>query len=146
MRVRWRWILGISILMLAAAVLAVPLIATANDDVGFCLSCHVMKEYGESHASSYHATEGGITCSECHTGSLVQKYTDGARHLYANVTGEHPVPIVLRDSSAKVVAGQCFRCHAKTSLHARTKHEKGQNCLGCHRGHDRRPIILPGMD
>lgn len=140
---RWRWVLGGLGLLVFAALFTWPLVATANDDVGFCLSCHVMADQGQSHATSFHRNEA--TCSDCHTGSLVQKYTDGARHLSANLTGVHPGSITLRESSREVVAGQCYECHAPTSLHSRQKHDKGQNCLECHTGHDSRAIILPGM-
>lgn len=139
---RWRWILAGFGLLAAAGLFALPLVATATDDVGFCLSCHVMADQGKSHATSFHRNEA--TCSDCHTGSLVQKYTDGARHLAANVAG-HTGPIALREASREVVAGQCFECHAALSLHARQKQDRNQNCLECHKGHDERPVILPGQ-
>jgi cytochrome c nitrite reductase small subunit len=134
---------GFVALVLGAA-FAYPLVATATDDVGFCLSCHVMADQGKTHATSYHRDVA--TCSDCHTGSLVQKYTDGVRHITANVTGRYPHPIEIREVTRDVVAGQCFSCHAKTSLHARQKEGRDQNCLQCHKGHDDRSVILPGVD
>jgi len=139
----WKWAIGLGVLLLVAAALTFPLVATANDDVGFCLSCHVMEGQGKSHATSFHRNEA--TCSECHTGSLPQKYADGARHLTHQVLGSIPDPIKLRDASREVVAGQCAQCHAETSLHARTKRDKQESCLECHKGHDPRPVVLPGQ-
>ncbi|HLN61092.1 MAG TPA: NapC/NirT family cytochrome c [Symbiobacteriaceae bacterium] len=142
---RWGWILGIFVLIVAAAAFTYPLVATANDDVGFCLSCHVMDKQGHSYETSFHAVKQAATCSDCHTGSLPQKYMDGVRHITANVTGNYPEEIHIRAASREVVAGQCYSCHADKSLHARTKAQKGQNCLDCHLGHDPRPIQLPGV-
>lgn len=141
---RWRWFLGGFVLLVVGAAFTYPLVATANDDVGFCLSCHVMADQGKSHATSFHREVA--TCSDCHTGSLVQKYSDGVRHITANLTGDFVHPIVIRESSREVVAAQCFSCHAEKSLHARQKQERGKNCLECHKGHDPRPVILPGVD
>lgn len=139
---RIRWIIGGVVLVLVGAAFAYPLIATANDDVGFCTSCHVMDNEGQTFATSFH--HKAATCSDCHTGSLVQKYTDGAHHVYANVTGDHPDPIKIHEDTRLVVAGQCFSCHKDKSLHARQKQAKAENCLDCHVGHDPRAIILPG--
>jgi cytochrome c nitrite reductase small subunit len=148
MSVRWRWLMGIVgavALVLLAGLFVYPLVATANDDVSFCLSCHVMKPMGESFATSYHRQRTEVTCSSCHVGSLVQKYTDGARHFWANLTGEYPDPIRIREESRQVVAANCAECHNPTSLHARTKQQKGQNCLDCHRGHDPRAVHVNGF-
>lgn len=144
MAVRWRWVIGGTLLLLFVAVLALPLVATARDDVGFCLSCHVMSEQGGSHATSFHFTRAGTTCSDCHTGPLVQKYTDGARHVAANLTGWHG-DIALRSSGKAVVAERCAECHNPTSVHSRTKQKKRENCLECHMGHNPRSVILPGV-
>jgi cytochrome c nitrite reductase small subunit len=141
--VRWRWIIGTVLLLLVGVAFAIPLVATANDDVGFCLSCHVMEDVGKSHATSFHRDVA--TCSDCHTGSLLQKYTDGARHVTANLTGAYPHPIALREVSKEVIAGQCAQCHAEKSLHVRTKQSKGQNCLECHSGHIPKPNNIQGL-
>ena|GEM_PF-5430818 len=139
---RWRWALIGFVVLIFGAAFTYPLVATANDDVAFCTSCHVMEGQGQSHAGSYHREVA--TCSDCHTGSIVQKYTDGARHLTANLTGNMDVHI--RKASRTVVAGQCFECHAEKSLHARQKQQKGQNCTECHKGHDPRSVMLPGVN
>jgi cytochrome c nitrite reductase small subunit len=141
----WRWFLGGFVFLVVAAAFTYPLVATATDDVAFCLSCHVMEDQGETHAASFHTMRHPVTCSDCHTGSLLQKYTDGVRHIAANVTGTDPDAIHIRESSREVVAGQCYECHAKLSLHARQKEAKAENCLDCHLGHDPRPVVLPGM-
>ncbi|HYF92327.1 MAG TPA: hypothetical protein VD969_08760 [Symbiobacteriaceae bacterium] len=141
---RWNWFLfGLLVLVFGAA-FTYPLVATATDDIAFCTSCHVMGEQAQKHSVSYHREVA--TCSDCHTGSIVQKYADGARHLTANLTGSYPHPIQIRESSRNVVAGQCYECHAERSLHARQKQVKAQNCTECHRGHDPRSVILPGVD
>ncbi|MFZ5817372.1 MAG: NapC/NirT family cytochrome c [Bacillota bacterium] len=139
---RWRWIVAGAVLVLAAGVLIYPLVATANDDVGFCLSCHVMNEQGKSYETSYHVKEA--TCSTCHTSDLAQKYASGARHVWANLTG-HEEPIKLREDSRWVVAGNCAACHNPTSLHSRTKQQKGENCLECHKGHDPKAVHVNGF-
>lgn len=141
---RLRWLLAGFLVLIFGAAFAYPLVATANDDVGFCTTCHVMEGQGKSHAVSFHRE--AATCSDCHTGSIVQKYTDGARHLTANLTGSYPDTIHIRDASRAVVAGQCFECHAEKSLHARQKQQRGQNCTECHKGHDPRPVMLPGVN
>lgn len=141
---RWRWIVGGFVALVLVAAFTYPLVATANDDVGFCLSCHVMEDQGKTHATSFHRE--AATCSDCHTGSLVQKYTDGVRHITANLTGNFSHPIVIREATREVVAGQCFSCHGEKSLHARQKHARDANCLDCHKGHDERSVILPGVD
>lgn len=142
--VRWRWLITGTLLLLLATLFTLPLVATAQDDVGFCLSCHVMADQGQSHATSFHFTRAETTCSDCHTGSLVQKYADGARHVAAQVTGWHG-EVTLREAGRAVVAGQCAACHNPTSLHSRTKQKQDKNCLECHMGHNPRPIRLPGM-
>lgn len=138
-----RWLIGAAVFALVAAALAYPLIATARDDVGFCLSCHIMEPQGQSYATSYHKEEA--TCSTCHTGSVVQKYTDGARHMWANLTGIHPDPIEIRSASREVVAANCAQCHNPSSLHSRTKQERNQNCLQCHKGHDPNSVHVNGF-
>lgn len=142
---RWHWITGALALALAVGTFTYPLLATASDDVGFCLSCHVMDEQGKSYESSYHRERTEVTCSTCHTGSLAQKYQDGARHLWANLTGAHPDPIQIREEGRRVVAGQCAECHNPTSIHSRVKQQKGENCLECHRGHDPRAVHVNGF-
>jgi len=137
-RKRWGWIVASGVLIVVIAGLAYPLVATAHDDVGFCTTCHIMEKEGQTHATSRH--KDVATCSQCHTGSLVQKYMDGARHVYANITGDHPNPIVIRDASKKVVDQNCYACHYQKSLHVRTKKERGASCVECHTGHDPRPI------
>lgn len=139
----WRLVLTASIVVLLGVAFAYPLVATATDDVGFCTTCHIMEKQGQTHAASFHRKVA--TCSDCHTGSLVQKYTDGVRHITANLTGAQPEQVHIRQSTRTVVAGQCAECHNPLSLHARTKQSKGQNCLDCHSGHDPRPIKLPGQ-
>lgn len=142
---RWRWVIGGILVVLLAAVMIYPLVATANDDVAFCTSCHVMEKEGHTFETSFHKRAKDVTCSDCHTGSLVQKYTDGARHVMHNLTGDYPDPIVIRPATKEVVADQCYTCHQATSLHSRQKHEKGQNCLECHTGHEPRPFSVPNL-
>jgi cytochrome c nitrite reductase small subunit len=139
---RWRWFVAGFVLLVIAAALAYPMVATARDDVGFCLSCHVMADAGKTHATSFH--KDVATCSDCHTHSIVQKYTDGVHHLTANLAGKQPDG--LRPSSRETVAAQCAECHMPTSLHARQKQAKVENCLECHSGHDPRPITIQGLD
>lgn len=141
---RIRWIFGTLGLILVGLIIALPLGARATDSDAFCLSCHEMLTHGQSVAISVHRDVA--TCSDCHTGSLVQKYRDGARHLSGHLTGDYEHPIVLREGSKTVAANQCAECHRETSLHARTREERGRNCLDCHRGHHERPYILPGVD
>lgn len=143
MRFRWSWlILGVVVVM-AAAGFSYPIYATSTPqkDVAFCLSCHVMARQGATYDTSFHHVRNNVaSCSDCHTGSLYQKYRDGAHHLIANTLGQIPDQLALKESSKGVVAGQCYRCHAETSLHARTKHQKEENCLDCHKGHDPKAI------
>lgn len=141
---RIRWTLGGLGLILVGLLLALPMGAKATESVTFCLSCHEMLSQGESIAISVH--RDAATCSDCHSGSLVQKYIDGARHLSGHLTGNYEHPIVLREGSRTVASGQCAECHRATSLHARTREERGRNCLDCHRGHHERPYILPGVN
>lgn len=129
--------------LLLGAAFVYPLVATARDDQAFCLSCHVMADAGKSHETSYHKME--VTCSDCHTGSLVQKYTDGARHLVYNMIGNYPEPITLREASKAVVSKQCAECHNALSPHSRLKQSQGESCLNCHAGHITRPYNIQGL-
>lgn len=144
MRVR-QMLMGLVLLALAAGAVAYPLVASARDDVGFCLSCHLMDGQGQSYETSYHRQRTEVTCSTCHTSSLAQKYQSGAWHLFANLTGVHPDEIELRESSRSVVAGNCAECHSPTSLHARTEFQKGPNCMECHKGHDPHSVHVNGF-
>lgn len=132
-----------AVVLVLGAAFVYPLVATARDDQAFCLSCHVMADAGQSHASSYHKQE--VTCSDCHTGSLVQKYTDGARHLVHNVVGGYSEPIALRESSKAVVTNQCAGCHNALSPHSKLKQAQGESCLNCHAGHISRPYSIQGL-
>jgi len=138
---RWRWVILAVFLVLIAGAAAYPLIATANNDVAFCLSCHAMEEQGKSYETSYHAKEA--TCSTCHTSTIAQKYQSGARHVWGLIVGYDEIEI--REESREVVAANCAACHAETSLHTRTKRERGQNCLECHKGHDPRAVHVNGF-
>lgn len=143
---RGRWIpLALVGLAQAVGALAYPLVATARDDVGFCLSCHVMDPQGKSFETSYHREKTEATCSTCHASTIAQKYQSGARHLWAHLTGAHPDPVVLRADSRAVVAGNCATCHNPTSLHSRTEDQKGGDCLECHRGHDPKSVHAGGF-
>ncbi len=138
---RWRWVFAAIFGVLLAGAMAYPLIATANNDVAFCLSCHVMAEQGQTYETSYHREEA--TCSTCHTSTIVQKYQSGARHVWALVAGHEE--IAIREDSKAVVAANCAACHAETSLHARTKRDREQNCLECHKGHDPKAVHVNGF-
>lgn len=141
------WLWAAMALVPAAVLLAAPVfLSAAVPEPGFCASCHVMEPVRASWATSLH--KDAATCTTCHTpanpaGKLLAKYTDGARHVWAQAAGSIPDPIQLRAHSEKVVVSNCIVCHSEQSIHTRVKAQQGRSCLECHQGHSHASVVLP---
>ena len=119
----------------------------------FCLSCHVMQDYGASmemddptllaapHFQN-HWVDQKRACYECHTtytmyGGIRAKW-NGVKHLWVNYIGTVPDPIELYGSYRN---GDCLRCHGEargyldSGMHADLEIELAEDttsCLDCH--------------
>ena len=145
-----------------AAVAVLPAVTTtfgmnahleASKSTEFCLSCHVMKPYGESlriddaeHLPAAHFQNSRVprdhACYSCHTtytlyGDAAAK-GKGMRHLWVNYFGTIPEKIELYEPFKN---RECLHCHdgARTfeenEFHAESRQEIASNetsCLECH--------------
>jgi nitrate/TMAO reductase-like tetraheme cytochrome c subunit len=151
---------GKTLAVVALAVL--PVVATtfgtnahleASKTTDFCLSCHVMKPYGESlelddsaHLPAAHFQNSRVprdhACFSCHTtytmyGDLDAKMK-GLKHLWVNYFGTIPEKVELYEPFHN---RECLHCHdgARTfeenEFHADFRQELATNetsCLECH--------------
>jgi cytochrome c nitrite reductase small subunit len=118
--------------LLLALLLTPPILsATPAEPKYLCASCHTMAPWYDSYRVSAHG--GAVTCSDCHSrhglAGLAQKYTDGARHVLAELAGVRPEAIRLSPDGLDTVMANCASCHA-TVEHARDP--GAAYCISCH--------------
>jgi cytochrome c-type protein NapC len=145
------------------AFLVLPVLATAmglsahveqSKSTEFCLSCHVMKPYGqslhvddESWLPAQHFQNNRIprdqACFTCHTdytlfGDAKAKLR-GLRHVYVYYLGDLPKKIQLYEPYNN---RECLHCHAgarsfeESDLHKEIRSELGSNATSCMECHD----------
>ena len=124
-----------------------------SKSTSFCLSCHVMKPYGESlaidepgHLPASHFQNRRIpreqACFTCHTTYTLfgdaRAKLQGLRHVYVYYLGEPPEKLALYRPYHN---RECLHCHAggrlfeENELHAESRAELANNttsCLECH--------------
>ncbi len=117
----------------AYAAFGPPQLYAKSESPEFCGSCHVLEP--EYEAWFHSGAHRGIKCIDCHLPNdnlahhLWAKGLEGMGDTLAFHTGRVSEPIKLSDSGAKVVVGNCRRCHAE--LLARINEER--RCWECHR-------------
>ncbi len=110
-----------------------PQLYAKSESPEFCGSCHVLTP--EYEAWFHSGAHRGIKCIDCHLPNdnlahhLWAKGLEGVGDTLAFHTGRVSEPIKLSDSGARVVVGNCRRCHAE--LVARINEER--RCWECHR-------------
>lgn len=112
----------IPILALLFAALSLGYFAFVTDAVSYggsapetCANCHVMDSQYESW---YHgAHENWAKCTDCHlphdnfVAYYAEKGRQGAKDVYAFVTGEIPFAIRATDKTKGIVQENCIHCH-----------------------------------
>ena len=128
--------------LMAAAIAAVlgilaafgpPGLYAKSESPEFCGSCHVMQPEYEAwfHAGAHRR----IKCVDCHlpndnlANHLVAKGLEGAKDAVKFHTGMVADNIRISDHGAKVVLGNCQRCHAETI----SRIHEDRRCWDCHR-------------
>ena len=112
----------IPIVAIVVAALAMGYFAFVTDAVSYggsapetCANCHVMDSQYESW---YHgAHENWAKCTDCHLPHdnfavyYAEKGRQGAKDVYAFVTGNIPVAIRASDKTKGIVQENCVHCH-----------------------------------
>ena len=119
--------------LLAFLLVGPPQLLALSESPAFCASCHVMEE---QHAAWSHAgAHRRIRCVDCHLPNgnplvhYVWKSIDGMKDVVVFHSGMVPDRITLSEHGAKVVQGNCIRCHAE----AVSQMDTTRQCWGCHR-------------
>ncbi|MDA8429699.1 MAG: cytochrome c nitrite reductase small subunit [Geobacteraceae bacterium] len=119
--------------LLAFLLVGPPQLLALSESPTFCASCHVMEE--QHTAWSHAGAHRRIRCVDCHLPNgnplvhYVWKSIDGMKDVVVFNSGMVPDRITLSEHGAKVVQGNCIRCHAE----AVSQMDTTRQCWGCHR-------------
>ena len=99
----------------------------------FCAGCHVMEAEYEAwrHAGAHRR----IKCIDCHlpndqiANHLTWKGIDGMWDMFVFYSGRVPDNIGMSQRGAKIIQGNCQRCHEETVARVMVD----RNCWECHR-------------
>ena len=128
--------------LIAGAIIAVfglfvafgpPGLYAKSESPEFCGSCHVLQP--EYEAWFHSGAHQNIKCIDCHlpnnnlANHLFWKSVEGVKDSLAFHTGRVSETIRISDHGAKVVLGNCQRCHAEliSRIHV------DRRCWDCHR-------------
>ena len=119
--------------LLAFLLVGPPQLLALSVSPAFCASCHVMEEqhaawshagaHRRSHCVDFHLPNGNPLVH------YVWKSIDGMKDVVVFNSGMVPDRITLSEHGAKVVQGNCIRCHAE----AVSQMDTTRQCWGCHR-------------
>ena len=110
-----------------------PGLYAKSESPEFCGSCHVLQP--EYEAWFHSGAHQNIKCVDCHlpnnnlANHLFWKSVDGVKDSLAFHTGRVSETIRISDHGAKVVLGNCQRCH--TEIISRIHEDR--RCWDCHR-------------
>ncbi|MEW5762905.1 MAG: NapC/NirT family cytochrome c [Bacillota bacterium] len=124
--------------LLAVLALKLPPLAHLMDGPAFCGLCHVMQSQVDSYLHAAHRE--AASCGDCHLphdpvwGAFYKAYT-GTRDVVAvAVLAPEETSVALSPLGARVVHGNCRRCHGEmTALIGDTARDGGTYCFTCHR-------------
>ncbi len=133
------------IIAIAAAILALGYFIFVTDATAYggsapetCANCHVMDSQYENW---YHgAHEGVAECTDCHLPHdniavyYAEKGRQGAKDVFAFVTGNIPAAIRANDKTKGIIQENCIRCHedaAETVVMGAQPFDR--YCWDCHR-------------
>lgn len=110
-----------------------------TNDPEACRNCHVMNSVHEGWMKGGH--QHVAVCNDCHVphnlvGKLWTKADNGFHHSFAFTFRKTPEVIKARDSSARIVQGNCLRCHGAVASPAAcgaTGADPALRCVSCHR-------------
>jgi len=110
-----------------------PGLYAKSESPEFCGSCHVLQPEYEAwfHSGAHHR----IKCIDCHlpnnnlANHLVTKGLEGIKDAVKFHTGMVSDNIRISDHGAKVVLGNCQRCHAEII----SRIHEDRRCWDCHR-------------
>jgi len=130
--------LGIVIIIGLAGVLFAsfgpPKLYAKSGTPEFCAGCHVME--AEYEAWRHQGAHRRIKCIDCHlpndqiVNHMTSKGLQGMWDAFVFYSGRVPERIHLSDRGAKIVRGNCERCHAETIARVSMS---DRNCWACHR-------------
>lgn len=107
-----------------------------STDPKTCANCHIMQpQYDAWQKASHHTA---ATCVDCHMpAGLVQKYVaktrNGWNHSKAFTLQDFPEPIVISEQNARILHGNCLRCHADLVHDQAVAYTEGApRCVRCH--------------
>jgi len=110
-----------------------------SSDPQACVNCHIMQNHFDSWQKSSH--HGVATCVDCHLPQeFIPKYLakmdQGWRHSKAFTLQDFHEPIMVAESSARIVQDNCVRCHGEL-LHPSIANAANDrdvlSCVHCHR-------------
>lgn len=110
-----------------------PGLYARSESPEFCGSCHVLQP--EYEAWFHSGAHQNIKCVDCHlpnnnlANHLFWKSVDGVKDTLAFHTGLVSETIRISDRGAKVVLGNCQRCHAEII----SRIHEDRRCWDCHR-------------
>ncbi|MBK9210376.1 MAG: cytochrome c nitrite reductase small subunit [Anaerolineales bacterium] len=130
---------------IAAAIFALGYFAFVTDAASYggsapetCANCHVMDSQYENW---YHgAHEGFAQCTDCHLPHdnfavyYAEKGRQGAKDVFAFVTGDIPVQIRASEKTKEIIQANCVHCHesaAETVVMGAQPFDR--YCWDCHR-------------
>ncbi len=110
-----------------------------STDPQACVNCHIMENHYDSWQKASH--HGVATCVDCHLPvEFIPKYLakmdQGYRHSKAFTFQDFHEPIMVAESSARIIQDNCVRCHGELlhpSIANAATDRDVLKCVHCHR-------------
>lgn len=121
-----------------------------STDPAACANCHIMQSQFSSWQRASHRNVAG--CVDCHLprhgiAKWISKADNGYRHSKAFTLQDFPEPIVMIDSSRRILQRNCLDCHGDLIHQMAAGHPDAVECVHCHQtvGHGER-VALGGPE
>jgi len=108
-----------------------------SNDPKACVNCHIMRDQYDGWQKGGH--HSFATCNDCHVPhDLIGKYLTKIEHGYRHSKGftfqDFHEPILIKESSLRIVDQNCRRCHAEFVSHLTDQGSvRGEiSCVHCH--------------
>ena len=130
--------IAVGILALGYFVFATDAAAYGGSDPETCANCHTMDSQYENWYHGGH--EGFAKCTDCHLPHdnfavyYAEQGRQGAKDVYAFVSGDIPVAIRASDKTKEIIQENCIHCHegaAETVVMGAQPFDR--YCWDCHR-------------
>lgn len=109
-----------------------------SPDPKACVNCHIMQpQFDGWQKASHHNVAKCIDCHLPHDflGKYYTKAENGFLHSWGFTFQDFPEPIVMRDSSHRILQHNCLHCHAEFvhDVLSVPGNERELDCIHCHR-------------